>query len=143
MHTLHGDLLSLQQISIIQTHIPFLRLFKIRQPEIRTRLVPIPVLHQHTSSVSTASCCAQTCKANTDAIALFVMRCVLGQERIRGDDSANVTEADLPCGAHCSTMVTAKVEIEPADRHWKGRVSAHRDEKERCVFQMRPCVHGQ
>lgn len=71
------------------------------------------------------------------------MRCIFGEESVRGDDSASVTEADLPCGSHRSTVVTAEVEVEPADYHWKGRVSAHRDKKQRCVFEMWPRVHGQ
>ena len=142
-NTPHYNFPSLQQISIIRTHIPFLRLFKLGQPEIRTRLVAITVLHQHTGSVSAASRRAQTREANADAIALFVMRCVFGQESVRGDDSAEVAEADLPSGSHCSTVVTAKVEIEPADYHRKGRVGAHCDKKQRCVFEMRPGVHGQ
>ena len=142
-NTPHYNFPSLQQISIIRTHIPFLRFFKFGQPEIRARLVAIPVLHQHTSSISAASRRAQTREANADAIALFVMRCVFGQESVRGDDSANVAEADLPSGAHCSTVVTAKVEIEPADNYRKGRVGAHCDKKQRCVLEMRPRVHGQ
>lgn len=57
------------------------------------------------------------------------------------DDSANIAEADLPCCSNRSTMVATEVEVEPADYYRKGGVSAHCDEKERSVFEMRPRVH--
>lgn len=71
------------------------------------------------------------------------MRGVFGQESVRGDDAADVAEANLPGCPDRSTMVAAEVEIEPADDHRKGRVRAHGDEEQRSVFEMRPRVHGQ
>ena len=139
----HHKVLLLEQISIIRTHVPFLRLFKLRQPKIRTRLVPIPVLHQHAGSVDTASRRAQAGKANADAIARFVTRGILGLESVRGDDAADIAEADLPRCSDRSAMVAAEVEIEPADDDRERRVRAHRDEEQRSVFEMRPRVHSQ
>ena len=71
------------------------------------------------------------------------MRGVFHLESVRGDDAAGIAEANLPGCPDRSTMVTTEVEIEPADYHRKGRVSAHRDEEERCVFEVRPRVHSQ
>ena len=71
------------------------------------------------------------------------MRRVLGQERVRGDDAADVAEADLPGRPDRAAMVAPEVEVEPADDHGEGRVGAHRDEEQRRVFEMRPRVHGQ
>ena len=135
---------SLEQISIIRTHIPLLRLFKFRQTKICARLIPIPILHQHTSGVNAASRRAQTRKTNADAIALSVkVRRIRSQESVRGDDSANVAEADLPRCSYSAAMVTTKIEVEPADYYRKGRVSAHGDEKQRRIFEMRPRMHCQ
>ena len=71
------------------------------------------------------------------------MRRVRGQERVRGDDAADVAEANLPRRPDRSTMVPAEVEIEPADDDRKGRIGAHGDEEQRRVLEVRPRVHGQ
>ena len=144
--TLNYDLPHLEQIPIIRAHVPFLRLLKFRQPEVRARLVPIPILHQHTSSINTASRRAQTRKANADAVPRMVImrgRRVLGQKGVRGDDAANVAEANLPGRPDRSAMVAAEVEVEPADDDREGRVRAHGDEEQRRVFEVGPRVHGQ
>lgn len=145
-HSLRHTPPSLQQITIIRTHIPLLRLLKLGQPKIRTRLVPIPILRQHTDSVRAASRGTQARKANADAVAGFVVMrwaCIFGEESVGGDDPAGIAEADLPGCSDGSTMVAAEVEIEPADRYRKCRVDAHRNEEQRCVFEMRPRVHSQ
>ena len=145
-HTLHSTSPNLEQIPIVRTHISFFRLFKLSQSEIRTGLIPVPVLHQHTGRVDTASCRAQTRETNADAITIMVVmrwQCIFGQESVRGDDSTNVAKADLPGSSDRSAMVTAEIEVEPADYHRKGRISAHRDEKQRSVFEMRPRMHSQ
>lgn len=137
---------NLEQISIIRIHIPFLRLLKFRQPEVRARLVPIPILHQHASSINAASRGAQTRKANADAVPLMVImrgRGVLGQEGVRGDDAADVAEAHLPGRPDGPAVVAAEVEVEPADDDREGRVRAHGDEEQRRVLEVRPRVHGQ
>ena len=132
-----------KQIPIIRTQIPLLRLLKLRQPQIRRRPVPIPILHQHASGINAARRRAQTRKPNADAIPPVVkMRCVFGQESVRGDDAADVAEADLPGCADGPAMVAAEVEIEPADYDWKGGVGAHGDEEEGGVFKVRARVHG-
>ena len=54
---------------------------------------------------------------------------VLGQERVRGDDAANVAETDLPGRPDGSAMVAAEVQVEPADYDRQGGVCAHGDEE--------------
>ena len=142
-HPLRRIVPTLEQISIVRTQIPLLRLLKLRQTQIRPRLIPIPILDQHTSGIDAASRRAQTRKANADAISLVVkMRCILGQERVRGDDAANVAEANLPGRPNGPTMVPAEIEIEPANDHGEGGVRAHGDEEQRRVFEVGPRVHG-
>ena len=142
-HSLRCLVPKLEQISIIRTHIPLLRLLKLRQAQIRPRLIAVPILHQHTSSIHAASRRAQTRKANANAISIVIeMRCILGQERVRGDDAANVTEANLPGCSDGPTMVASKVEVEPADYHGEGGVRAHCDEEQGRVFEVRPLVCG-
>lgn len=134
----------LEQISIIRTQIPLLRLLKLRQPQIRPRLVPIPILHQHANGINAARRGAQTRKANADAIPIVVkVRRVLGQERVRGDDAADVAEADLPGRPDGPTVVAAQVEVEPAHDDGEGGVRAHCDEEEGGVFEVRARVDGQ
>lgn len=70
-------------------------------------------------------------------------RRVLGQKGVRGDDAANVAEANLPGRPDRSAMVAAEVEVEPADDNREGRVRAHGDEEQRRVFEVGPRVHGQ
>ena len=70
-------------------------------------------------------------------------RRIFRQESVRGDDAANVAEANLPGCPDRSAMVAAEVEVEPTDYHRKSRVSAHCDEEQRCVFELRSRVHGQ
>ena len=105
----------LQQITVIRTQIPLLRLLKLRQPQIRPRLIPIPILQQHAPRISAAGRGAQTREADADGIPLLVAGRVLGQERVRGDDAANVAEADLPGRPDGAAVVAAEVEVEPAD----------------------------
>lgn len=136
----------LEQIPILRAHVPFLRLLKLRQPEVRARPVPIPILHQHASGIHAAGRGAQARKANADAVARVVImrgRGVLGQKGVRGDDAADVAEAHLPGRSHGPAVVAAEVEVEPADDDGEGRVRAHRHEKERGVFEVGPRVHGQ
>ena len=133
-----------EQIPIIRAQIPLLRLLKLRQSKIRRRPVPTPILHHHTGRVNAARRRAQTRKANADAIPHVVkMRRVLGQKRVRGDDAADVAEADLPGRADGSAVVAAEVEVEPADDDRKGGVGAHCDEEEGGVFEVRTRVDGQ
>ena len=134
---------TLQQITVIRTQIPLLRLFKLRQPEIRPRLIPIPVLQQHARRIGAAGRRAQTREADADGIPLLVAGRVLGQERVRGDDAANVAEADLPGRPDGSAVVAAEVEVEPADDDGQGGVGAHGDEEEGGVFEVRPRVDGE
>ena len=68
---------------------------------------------------------------------------ILRQESVRGDNAANVAKAHLPRRPHGPTMVSAEIEIEPADNHRKRRVRAHGDEEQRRVLEVRPRVHGQ
>ena len=142
-HPLRRIVPTLEQISIVRTQISLLRLLKLRQTQIRPRLVPIPILDQHTGGINAASRRAQTRKANADAISLVVkMRCILGQERVSGDDAANVAEANLPGRPDGTTMVPAQIEVEPANNDGEGGVRAHRDEEQRRVFEVGPRVHG-
>ena len=106
---------TLQQITIIRTQIPLLRLLKLRQPQIRPRLIPIPILQQHTHRIDATRRRAQTRKADADGIPLLVPGRVLGQERVRGDDAANVAETDLPCRPDGAAVVPSEVQVEPAD----------------------------
>ena len=39
---------------------------------------------------------------------------VLTKERVRGNDTPDITKADLPSAADCSTVVAAEVHVEPA-----------------------------
>ena len=71
------------------------------------------------------------------------MRCVFGQERVRGDDAANVAEAHLPGRPDGATMMTAEVQVEPADDDGEGGVRAHCDEEEGGVFEVGARVDGQ
>ena len=134
---------TLQQITVIRTQIPLLRLLKLRQPEIRPGLIPVPILQHHARGVSAAGRGAQTREADADVIPLLVAGRVLGQERVRGDDAANVAEADLPGGADGAAVVAAEVEVEPADYDGEGGVGAHGDEEEGGVFEVRPRVDGE
>ena len=70
------------------------------------------------------------------------MRCVLGQESVRGDDAADVPEANLPGRPDGSTMVAAEVEVEPADDDGQGGVCAHCHKEQGCVFEVRSRVDG-
>ena len=116
----------LEQISIIRTHIPLLRLLKLRQAQIRPRLVPIPILHQQTSGINAARRRAQTGKANADAIPIVIkMRRILRQERVRGDDAANVAETNLPRRPDGPSMMAAEIEVEPANYDRESGVRAH------------------
>lgn len=136
----------LQQITIIRTHVPLLRLFKLGQPQICTRFIPVPILRHHTDGVRAARRGAQARKADADAVARPVVvrrACVFGEESVGGDDAACVAEADLPGRPDGSTVVAAEVEVEPADRDRERGVDARRDEEQRRVFEMRPRVHGQ
>ena len=142
-HSLRCVIPKLEQISIIRTQIPLLRLLKLRQAQIRPRLIAIPILHNHTNGINAASRRAQTRKANANAIPIVVkMRCILGQERVRGDDAANVAEANLPGRPNGPTMMPAEIEIEPANYHGEGGVRAHCDEEQSRVLEVRPRVRG-
>ena len=134
---------TLQQITVIRTQIPLLRLLKLRQPQIRPRLIPIPVLQQHARRINAAGRRAQTRETNADGIPLPVAGRVLGQERVRGDDAANVAEADLPGRPDGAAVVAAEVEVEPADDDGQGGVGAHGDEEEGGVLEVRPRVDGE
>ena len=104
----------------------------------------MPILHQHARRIDTARRGAQTRKANADAIPVVIeMRRVLGQKRIRGDDAADVAEADLPGGADGAAVVAAQVEVEPAHDDGEGGVGAHGDEEEGGVFEVGARVDGQ
>ena len=133
----------LQQITVIRTQIPLLRLLKLRQPQIRPRLIPTPILQQHARRISAAGRGAQTREADADGIPLLVPGRVLGQERVRGDNTANVAEADLPGRPDGAAVVAAEVEVEPADDDGQGGVGAHGDEEEGGVFEVRPRVDGE
>ena len=134
---------TLQQITVIRTQIPLLRLLKLRQPQIRPRLIPIPILQHHARRISAASRRAQTREADADGIPLLVPGRILGQEGVRGDDAANVAEADLPGRPDGAAVVPPEVQIEPADDDGQGGVGAHGDEEKGGVLEVRPRVDGE
>lgn len=71
-------LILLQQIPIIRTQIPHLRLFKLRQPQIPRRLFPRPVLPEHTRSIDQTARRTQANERNADTVpVLEEMRFVL------------------------------------------------------------------
>ena len=133
----------LQQIPIIRTQIPQLRLLKLRHPQIRHRLIPRPILCQHRNRIQTTRRAAQTRETNTDRISPFEMRRILRQKRICGDDAADVAEAHLPRRADGAAVVAAEVEVEPADGDGQGGVGAHGHEEEGAVLEVGVCVRGE
>ena len=134
---------TLQQITVIRTQIPLLRLLKLRQPQIRPRLIPTPILQQHTHRINATRRRAQTRKANADSIPLLVPGRVLGQKRIRGDNTANIAEPDLPGRPDGTAVVAAEVQVEPAHDDGQGGVGAHGDEEEGGVLEVRARVDGE
>jgi len=112
-----------------------LRLFLLGQRS-RGRVIALAVLHAHRHGIETATQRAQQQKAETDRVALLVVRLVRLQESIRGNDTSDVTEADLPGRTNGATMVPAEVHVEPTHDDGHCRVCTHRDEEERGVLHL-------
>src|SRR3954452_8306357 len=93
-------------IPIIRAQVPLLRLLIIRHDHIG--LVPISILTHYCHEVQAAAHCAQADEPNTNAVTFVIERfLVLRRERISCNDSADVSEANLPSGTHRSPMVSA------------------------------------
>lgn len=125
-----------QQVTIFRAQVPFLRLFEFRQPQIRPRLIPIPILHEQTHSIQTARSRTQACEANTDLISRLIVRRVFRLERICRNNASDVTKTDLPRRTNSAPMMSANVEIEPAYCDWKCGIGAHGHEEQGTVFEM-------
>lgn len=101
---------------------------------VRWSCVSLLVRHRDSNGIGTAARSAETDECDTDAISHMVVRSVGRDECIGGNDTANVSEANLPCCADGTTVVTSEVHVEPAynDRH--SGVGAHGDQEERRVL---------
>ena len=131
-----------KQIPIIGAHIPFLRLLVFRQPQIRASTIPVPILHQNADRICDTARSTQACKRNTYTIPRLESWRILGEKGIRGNDTTNIAEADLPSRSYGTAMVAAKVHVEPADDDWHSAVCTHGDEEERGILELVVVVDG-
>ena len=98
----------LKQISIIGTHITKFRLLILRQSNISSRLIPAAISLPAPKAIYDAGYDGQGCKSEADRVSGNIVWCLSGDEGEGGDDTSDVTEADLPCAANCSAVMAAR-----------------------------------
>ena len=96
------------------------------------------VLRPDSYEINDAADSTETNERDANAVPRFVPR-----EGVRGDDTADVSEPNLPRRADGATVMAAKVQVKPADDDWHGAVSAHGDQEQGRVLYVPMRVHGQ
>ena len=142
IHNQEPTISLLQEIPVVRTHVALLRLLKLRQTQIPWAPIPVPILHPTCREIDTAAQRTQANKSDTYAIPGFETWRVSRLERVRGNDPADVAEADLPGGPDGSAVVSAQVQVEPTDNDWHGGVDAHRNEEEGSILEVEAVMDG-
>lgn len=100
-------------------------------------LLPIPVLDHDAHHVQATTQRAQTDEANTHTVARVEKGFRIGCGKCKSrDDTADIAKADLPSGAHSTSMVSSEVHRVPAHDDGHRRVRAARDHEEGAVLDV-------
>lgn len=84
------------EIPILRIQISQFRLFVLRQAHICDGLFPVSVLRNASDVISNTADHTQTGECYADAVAFCVERCLILQETVHSNNTANVSESDLP-----------------------------------------------
>lgn len=131
----------LQQIAIRGIQIPQRNLLLLGhgpKPALHAPPLPITVRLPARQCIQDTGGRRNAAKANARAVTEAIVRLaglVLLKDK-RGDDAAQVAEANLPGAADSAAMMAPQVHVEPAHDDGHGGVDAHDSEKERHVLHV-------